>query len=80
MAPKRYLYLALGLVLGALAGAGLTRLANVRRTDDDQDDEIDLRDDADALPRHGRLEDLASDEPAHAGAGNGKRPASPAPR
>jgi uncharacterized protein involved in exopolysaccharide biosynthesis len=38
VAPKRYLYLALGLLIGGLAGGGLTWLAGRRRLPDDPDE------------------------------------------
>ena len=71
--PKRYLYLALGLLLGALAGWGLTTLAPRRRTgpsgsapsDDDFIDVIDVADDA---PTHNGTIDLADE---HLASSNG---------
>ncbi len=73
-APKRYLFLLLGLLVGGLAGGGLTWLARRRRPSGDaDDDDLDPHDrellDSDVDLRHQELNGAGTREPVGAGAG-----------
>ncbi len=73
-APKRYLFLLLGLLVGGLAGGGLTWLAHRRKPSGDaDDDDLDPRDrellDTDVDLRNHELNGAGSREPVGAGAG-----------
>ena len=81
-APKRYLFLLLGLLVGGLAGGGLTWLARRRKPsgDADDDDDLDPHDrellDSDVDLRSQELNGAGTREPV--GAGPDRRPAGPA--
>ncbi|MGZ4692560.1 MAG: Wzz/FepE/Etk N-terminal domain-containing protein [Acidimicrobiales bacterium] len=82
-APKRYLFLLLGLLVGGLAGGGLTWLAQRRKPSGDaDDDDLDPRDrellDTDVDLRTQELNGAGSREPVGAGAGpSASGPAAP---
>ncbi|MGZ4705450.1 MAG: hypothetical protein ACXWCM_11340, partial [Acidimicrobiales bacterium] len=81
--PKRYLFLLLGLLVGGLAGGGLTWLAQRRKPSGDaDDDDLDPRDrellDTDVDLRTQELNGAGSREPVGAGAGpSASGPAAP---
>ena len=75
-APKRYLFLLLGLLVGGLAGGGLTWLARRRNPsgDADDDDDLDPHDrellDSDVDLRSQELNGAGTREPVGAGTGS----------
>ena len=85
-APKRYLFLLLGLLVGGLAGGGLTWLARRRKPsgDADDDDDLDPHDrellDSDVDLRSQELNGAGTREPVGAGDGlHGRRGVRPRP-